>query len=250
MARDIFIICQYLMAVISLNVAQCETFRHERIYVFEPTSRLSLQASLADWQREAQITVAHSDGNLNGGYGSFAQSFVPHSDEIQAVQLRLSPAYAKGWVRIELTVDNNGMPGMVFARSWIRFDGNVPLQQGDYLTVPLMRTAVEPEMTYWITFVEYRDKGYKNYDLVNIAGSSTATYAEGKFVLPSGSPRGGIADVDFRIIARASAVPGLEEVSELMKGALPAQPCQTLSWQVAFQECNKTGPVSKKGPLQ
>ena len=243
MQKQISTAGQVLIAVLVLFTAQDGSLKRDSVYLFAPAPRAAWQAAMADWQSRSDMAV-QNDGRPGASFGgAAAQSFVPRRQTIEAVQLRISLGMVpRGWVRVELTDDKEGLPGRVLARSWVRLGDRIPILSSEYLTVPIRAKLADPGATYWITMVECRDRGFKHTYLANLLGSSEDSYPEGRLLLPDGRASAAVADAHFRIAATAPAVPGLEDVSELMHNAIPHGACRTASWRTAFEECNRTGP--------
>ena len=117
----------------------------------------------------ASISTGHTEGNA-GTSGPFAQSFIPKTDTITAVEVctyALSGAY--GWMRLDLCEDNKGKPGTIIARSWIYVPEGHRFPHSDYAFHDFIDQTVDPKATYWLTYLDVnipkRSSNLINYGL-------------------------------------------------------------------------------------
>jgi hypothetical protein len=231
--------CSWLWFIIILLVTSCA--RPQNFYTFTHSFKAQWELERGNVFANSDICAEHIQG-ISGTSPSFAQSFVPHCQKIEAIQLNLHPTKASGWVRVELTTDDTGIPGEVLSRSWLRIEKNSPRFFDHYITFPIGTIRVEPNKTYWITCVEYADRKYIGdtsiSTVTNLRFSSTNTYPEGVVLLPVAG-RNGLKeswDANFRILSAFTSLPGLRKVSREEKELLPPQFCRDAYWAYAARE--------------
>ena len=196
-------------------------------FVFQRNLRLTpgqWKKALVPWREKCNVTASHTaDGRRSSGVSAFAQSFVPHSRKICAVELMIYVAYkGKGWIRLDLCADRDGRPSSVaMARTWIRIDTRDLPPHGVYLPFDIPDTEVKPEATYWITFAKITDKDSPTTGMTQYGHSRNSPYKEGSLVLPAGHVVSGAADAYFRVISKCAPVPLLRKATEKELKTLP-----------------------------
>ena len=149
----------------------------------------------------------------------FDQSFVPHCQVIQAVELGVYPAsFDPGWVRLDVCEDDSGRPSQtILSRCWIRFDKDCPVGQWTPFALPDL--AVVPDRKYWLRFTEFPEGDRRA--IVNYRLSSLGQYAEGELLRQGSEAPSDREDAQFRIVSKCDPVPGLRAAGEAEKKTLP-----------------------------
>lgn len=139
------------------------------IKVFTSKERGTYKNLAQTYRESASISAQHIDGTA-GTAGPFAQSFIPRTETITAVEVctyALSDAY--GWMRLDLCEDDQGKPGVILARSWIYIPKGHRFPHSEYAFHDFADQKVDPETTYWLTYIDInlpkRSNNLINYGL-------------------------------------------------------------------------------------
>lgn len=176
------------------------------------------------WYEKATISASHTRGPAGTG-GPFAQSFVPHAGQIQAVALGCYPAnFAVGWVSLEVREDAKGKPSnFVLTRSWVRIEKGCPEPHSSYLVFDIPDVDVKAEQTYWLVFAEYADKGSEHPTITNWGLSTDGSFAEGHLIRGVVGEPSNEEDARFKIISKCTPIPLLRKADENEMKTLPKE---------------------------
>jgi hypothetical protein len=168
--------------------------------------------------------------------GALAQSFVPHCEKIETVQLASYPTIGtRGWIRVDLTEDDNGKPGRLLARSWVRVDRGCDVPVYGYMPYPLGTVKVQQGKTYWMTFDEFVDadllSAHSTWVLTNLGfRAESSDFTEGRLLF--GDHQGW--DANFRVpVAFDVERSCLQKASPSDMATLPSASIQEAPWQEA-----------------
>jgi len=196
-------------------------------YVFDTGSgdlsarKTKWAASAEEWRGKATVAVAFTNGRSSTA-GSFAQSFVPHCNEIQTVELGVYPAsFDQGWTRLDVREDEEGRPApLVLARCWILFDKECPVLHGQWTPFAFPDLTVDPARKYWLCYSEYptgEHRAIVNYKL----NMEQDGYAEGGLWRASNSSPSAQEDALFRVLSNGGPPPGLRAATDEERKSLP-----------------------------
>ena len=200
------------------------------VWLFDRESGLRWNASVADWRREATASVDHpgggKTGNIAANYESVAQSVVPLSTNITAVQIQVSPLREKDeWFRVELREDDKGRPGRyVLTRAWIRVDEDLPTDRISSLPFDVPDVVVVSNKTYWIVYTAVRGPACRAINFSPLTLSQEDSYKPGQCLFLSRNnrqPATASGDLHFSILSDCSSVPLLRRASETEMKVIP-----------------------------
>lgn len=189
-------------------------------------SGASWNNALSTWHDKVTIAANHVKGNA-GTSGAFSQSFIPHCKQIKAVELQTYPigVNARGWLRLDVMEDENGMPGnYVLARSWLRIEKNCPARHSSFVVYGIPSVEVQPDKVYWLAFSEYVDADSPERYMTNYGLSLQNEFPEGKLLRQSPgsvSTPSENEDAKFRIISECGPAPMLHKATEKELENLP-----------------------------
>ncbi|MBW8040708.1 MAG: hypothetical protein FVQ85_11980 [Planctomycetes bacterium] len=209
----------------------------QSFYSYKEQTRKEWIAAISGWRRKAIVSTGHDEGTAGGGFSDFAQSFIPCSDIINAVELTTYPVKAAGWIRVDLAKDENGRPGKVLSRTWLRVETDCPAGHSSFMTFDVPNVKVDPEGVYWITFNEFVDEEYVGKwgtsMVTNTGFSKDDTYQGGKLIVGNHRGTHESGDSKFRIISKCGTLPTLRKASRGERQTLPAKQFQEASWSNA-----------------
>jgi len=200
------------------------------VWLYDRESAMPWNASVADWRREATASVDHSGGGKAGdigcNYESIAQSFVPLSTNIAAVQIKVSPLRAKDeWFRVELREDDDEGPGRyVLTRAWIRIDDDLPVDRISSLPFDVPDVSVATNKTYWIVYTAVRGPACRAINFSPLTLSQENSYKPGQCLFLSRNskqPATASGDLHFRVFSDCSSVPLLRKALETEQKVIP-----------------------------
>jgi len=186
--------------------------------------RKAWREALADWRKDNVMSAENIKGTAGSG-GNFAQSFVPNSPNISAVEIAIYRVADTGWLRVDIAEDDNGYPSCrTLARTWVRMDTNCPFRLGDFAPVDLPNIQVTPGKTYWLCVWQFGTQ--TNWRL----SSSRDSYTNGRLLLSGSKHRSLNDDVLFRVLTESPAVPFSRLPYRTEVAALPPMREANLSW--------------------
>ncbi|MHC4083661.1 MAG: hypothetical protein ACYSU3_02280 [Planctomycetota bacterium] len=233
----------------------------QSFYSYKEQTRKEWSGAISGWRKKAIVSVEHDEGTAGGGFRDFAQSFIPCSDIINAVELTTYPVKAAGWIRADIAKNENGRPGKVLSRIWLRVETDCPTGHHSSMTFDVPNVKVDPEGVYWITFNEFVDEEYvgkRSMSMVTNTGfSKDDTYQGGQLILGNQPETDETWDARFRIIAKCGTLPTLRKASRGERKTLPAKQFQEASWSNAsikwyeyVREKQKAQEHSSNGKIQ
>ena len=202
----------------------------QSVWLFDRESALPWNASVADWRAEATASVDHSGGgktrDIASNYESVAQSVIPLSTNIAAVQIEVYPLREKDeWFRVELREDDNERPGRyVLTRAWIRVDEDLPTDRISSLAFDVPDVAVVSNKTYWIVYTAVRGPACRAINFSPLSLSQEDSYKPGQCLFLSRNnkqPATASGDLYFCILSDCSSVPLLRKASATEKKVIP-----------------------------
>lgn len=209
----------------------------QSFYSYKEQTRKEWSVAISGWRTKAIVSVEHTEGTTAGGFRDFAQSFIPCSEIINAVELTTYPVKAAGWIRADIAKDENGRPGKVLSRIWLRVETDCPAGHSSFMTFYVPNVKVDPEGVYWITFNEFVDEEYvgkwSTSMVTNTSFSKDNTYQGGKLIVGNQRGTDETGDAKFRIIAKCGTLPTLRKASRGERQTLPAKQFQEASWSNA-----------------
>ena len=209
----------------------------QSFYSYKEQTYAEWNAAISDWRTKAIVSTEHTEGTTIGGFRDFAQSFIPRSEIINAVELTTYPVKGAGWIRVGIARDENGRPGKVLSRTWLRIETDCPARHGSYMTFDVPNVKVDPECVYWITFNEFVDEEYvgkRSTSMVtNTSFSKDDTYQGGKLMVGNQRGTNENGDAKFRIIAKCGSLPTLCKASRGERRTLPVKQFQEELWSNA-----------------
>ncbi len=178
---------------------------------------------MADWRSHVTIAAQHITGDTGGNNSSFAQSFVPNCDRIEAIEVCAYPVSGTGWIRFDIHEDDNNKPSHeVLCRTWVQVDHHCPIPHGGFITLDVPDILVTATQKYWFTFVEYASKDSPSQSLTNLGSSRGNQYPDGQLFRPDSFQPSDDEDATFRIIAKCPSVPGLREITAREQATVPS----------------------------
>jgi len=191
----------------------------------------------AEWRRSAIATVEHLYNKEKtpavGNYESVAQSFVPMTTNITAIELEIYPmGEYDAWFRVDLCADRSGGPdSYILSRAWIRADSAFPT--GQYMLMPfdIPDVTVTSNKTYWIVFTGVTGPTSRASNPFPAMFSGQDKRNGGQcLVLSSGKiePRGD--SLHFRILSSCPKIPLLRAASKSEEKAVPDTSAVDARW--------------------
>lgn len=181
-------------------------FQKEPTFTSFNEMRIFWDDAMATWETKA-VVAAKSDNvkDTSATGGSFAQSFVPHTNRISAVAVQLYLLHDReGWLSLEVCEDDNGLPGKyILARTMLKTRKAGPAPPHVFVVFDIPDIEIRPEQTYWLRFV---DKEHITNHGLSVGRDA---YTEGKYLSLDSTAPVAVSDRDakFRIISRCDPVP-------------------------------------------
>lgn len=167
------------------------------------TTERGRYANLAEkFRNESSISTHNTEGTA-ATTGGFAQSFIPKSATITAIEICAYPISRQfGFTRLDLCMDDHGAPGHVLARSWIWIPENHNFPHGDYIYHDIPDQRVDPSGTYWIVYTEFPDLSLTHSVIANYGFSISGNeYPDGMLWYEASDAPRQDADLKFRIFS-------------------------------------------------
>ncbi len=179
------------------------------------------KTGMGSWNSNKTV-AAQMDVGRSGTSGGFAQSMVPETDTIAAIELATYPiGNGTGWLMADLRPDHNGAPSAeVLARAWIRVGKTLSLH-GVSLVYDIPDVRVQKGATYWIVFRPFNDAGPKSA-IMNFGLNTSSTYSNGVLWRDSSSQPSTSSDAKFSIISKCFPPPFLKKAEEKDLKTLPS----------------------------
>ena len=199
--------------------------------VFTATERGSFGPLAQDFRGRSSVAVSNTVGN-SGTSGNFAQSFIPKCKTVSSIEVcTYASSDAFGWMCLDLCEDNNGAPGYVLARSWVRIPKNHNFPHGEYVCHDIPDQSVKPAGTYWLVCVGFPDPeskvGMSNYGL----SFRRDDYPDGMLWRAGGGGPKKDEDVKFRVFSSSpESHPAYRKASELELKTAPSEE-QKMIWR-------------------
>ena len=175
--------------------------------VLTATERGAYSGQAAAFRETGRIVVSNTVGNTTTG-GGFAQSFIPNSETITAIEVCTYPVSgSSGWMRLDLCMDDSGIPGEIIARSWVLIPENHGFPYGEYVYHDFPDQHVDPSATYWMVYSEFPAPGSGERLLAHYGLSGSGNqYPNGMLWIRSSAEPRPEADVKFRVFSSESGI--------------------------------------------
>jgi hypothetical protein len=221
----------------------------EKVFTFNSIPHETWISDVEQWTASAKACAKNLDGH-NGAAGSFAQSFVPRCQTIQAVKLAVYPiGNGGGWICLDVREDEQGHPGKyVLGRSWVHVNQSFSVPPTAFTVFNLPEMTVNENATYWLCFAEFPDVGRNRESITNHLFSDDNPYADGLEWRHDYQPSRG-TDAVFTVFSQAKEPPQMirPATDEELK-TLPSLVSRTMEWKVTENDL-RGGMFLRASPL-
>ncbi len=206
----------------------------ESYYTSKPIIRKELENLSTIEQRKSAISVQQDQGNSMTAT-SFAQSFIPKSNSINGVSLKLITVGQSGWLRVDICDTIASLPGNILRRTWVRIPDHTGGNFWRYTLIPFKQLPVVPDDTYWVTFREYADRLDPSFhmspSLINyVISNKVDRYPDGVMLARLSWPLTSPYDAVFRIHSERPKVLVLRQSNRSEIKMIPDTASQKLPW--------------------
>ncbi|GEM_PF-6205075 len=106
---------------------------------------------------QVQVENLHHDAI---SAGPFAQRVILNQAGLRAVELGTSPRQGQsGWMRLDIHQEEEGRPGLLLARSWVRIPKQHGMERGMTVLHDIPDLELEPGSAIWLVYIDFADEG-------------------------------------------------------------------------------------------